>query len=146
MAEAREVDAETMDDIVHYEQKGLEFLGIGADMPPAEIVRVITERVRELKAENRSLDKDDTLALGCLLGRQYIRGFGWHWAEVVWDFNEEDSAIGVLPQDNSLFINPMWWMSDTLETRTSTNFMLNYNMVAANNIPAAQPDEAVGFH
>jgi len=146
MAETRDVDPETMSEIVSYEQKGLAILRIEQDVPPKEIVQTINEYVRKLKSEDRSLNDENTLALGCLLGWQYIRGFDWHWAEVVWDFDEDRSAIGVLPRDNSLFINPMWWMHDTLNRRDFTNFLLNYNMVAANNIPSARPDEAVGFH
>lgn len=146
MAEIREVDAETIADITGYAPKGLAIIGMAEEAAPKDVVAAITEHVRALKAERRSLTKDDTLALGILLGWQYVRGFEWHWAEVVWDFDEDTAAIGVLPADNSLFINPMWWMNDTVNTDRATNFMLNYNMVAAHNVPPAERDEALGFH
>ena len=146
MAEIREVDAETMADIHSYATTGLTLLGLAENTAPKDIVAAITEYVRALKAEQRSLSKDDTLALGILLGWQYVHGLGWHWAEVVWDFDEDTATIGVLPTDNSLFINPMWWMNDTVNTDRATNFMLNYNMVVAHNVPPAAHDEALGFH
>ncbi len=146
MADIRIIDAETMDEIASFEARGKSLLGLSNVLPPHEMVQAITEHVRAIKAEGKSLDEDDVLALGILLGWQYVYGLGWHWREVVWDADEDNSAIGVLPKDNRLFINPMWWMNDTINTDRATNFMLNYNMVVAGNVPAAQADEAIGFH
>lgn len=146
MAETSKLDQEVLDDLAHYTQSGHHIIGSDDTAAPEHIVNLITGYVRDLKARGEIPDEEEVLALGILLGAQYVRGFAWHWARVVWDGDEDNDAIGVLPADGSLFINPMWWMNDTLTTDRATNFMLNYNMVAANNVPPAEPGEAVGFH
>ncbi|MBE9608235.1 hypothetical protein [Chitinilyticum piscinae] len=146
MAETSNLDQDILDDLAHYTHHGLQLIGVDENSPPEQIVRSITEYVRELKTRGDVPQEDDVLGLGILLGQQYVRGFAWRWARVVWDGDADNDAIGVLPQDDSLFINPMWWMNDTVSTDRSTNFMLNYNMVAANKIPPATPGEAMGFH
>ena len=55
MAEIREVDAETMADIHSYATTGLTLLGLAENTAPKDIVAAITEYVRALKAEQRSL-------------------------------------------------------------------------------------------
>jgi hypothetical protein len=146
VAQSRDIDPDTWADILAYLDQGARMIDASDQTPAADVVRAITEFAREAKSKGTKYSQDEILALGILLGQQYIAGHGWHWAEVVWDGDEENSAIGVLNSDESLFINPMWWANDVMNTDRAVNFMLNYNMVAAGNMPPGQPCEAVGFH
>lgn len=146
MAEVREVDAETFNDIVEYQGRAARLLQVEPSLAPDEIVAAITARVRQLKSDGQTLEQDDCIAFGVLLGEQYIRAFQWHWGEVIWDGDEEEGRTCVLNGDNSVSINPIRWVNDVMTTDRATNFMLNFNMVAAGRMPECAPNEAMGFH
>lgn len=146
MAEIRDIDKATMKEIVEFEKIGAQIVSLEGNNSPKVIVSKINEFVKDAKKEKRQFSEDETLALGILLGWQYVRGLNWHWGEAIWDANEDSSAIGVLNEDNSLFNNPMWWMHNVLNTDRAVNFMLNYNVIVANKAPQAQPNEAYGVH
>jgi hypothetical protein len=146
MAEVSEVDAEVLEDIREYQGRAATLLQVSLSAAPSEIVTAINTRVRELKSSGTTLEQDDCIAFGVLLGEQYVRAFEWHWGEVVWDGDEDESWTCVLNGDNSVSINPIWWVNDVLTTDRSTNFLLNFNMVAAGRMPECAPNEAMGFH
>ena len=100
-------------------------LQLDASAKPLAIVTRINEHARQLKADGVQLAEGDVLALGILLGWQYLRAHGWHWGRVTWD--ADTHAIGVLNPSKAWFINPMWWMNDVLNTARATNFLLNFN-------------------
>lgn len=150
MADIREIDSGTMADIVDLDAQGRHILRVSKNMLPSDVVDTITQYVDSLRTDGRSLPQDDVIALGVLLGWQYVSGLGWHWGEVVYDADEDNPVIGVLSSDNALFINPIGWMNHALspdpDATPDVTFMLNYNMVAAGSTPPAQPNEALGFH
>lgn len=147
MAEIRKLDPELIAEIKTLQEKAMGFLGLTPNMNPKEVVETINTYIRELKSAQGCLDDQDTIiGIGVLLGEQYVREFGWHWGEVIWDGDEANSRTCVLSVDNSLSINPIWWVNDVLTTERGTNFLLNFNMVAANKVPVADPDAALGFH
>jgi hypothetical protein len=143
MAEIRALNEDMQSDLREYEADGLALLQLSPEAKPLGIVTRINEHARYLRAEGATLDQDDVLALGILLGWQYVRAHGWHWGQVFWD--PDTSAIGVLNRNNAWFINPMWWMNDVLSAARAPNFLLNFNMVAG-NLPPGQANEAMGFH
>lgn len=107
MAEISKVSAELVEQIKVLSREGLALLGLTGDDEPADVVAAITERVRNCKATGTTLSEEEMYALGALLGNQYVEGQGWHWGDVVWDYDETTAAVGVLNHDNSLFINPI---------------------------------------
>lgn len=145
MARIRPLADDVRREIEDFRERGAALLQLAQDTPPAEIVRRVTERVREMKDQGETLDQGGTIAFGVLLGEQYVRAFGWHWGEVVLDQDGHDCAYCVLSPDDALSIAPLWWVGDVMG-RDSTNFMLNFNMVAAGKVPPAEPGQALGFH
>jgi hypothetical protein len=146
MAEITPLPADLVKEIRDLQATAAAALSIDETAKPADIVGRITEYVRGLKESGETLPDDKIIALGVLLGEQYVRAFNWHWGQVVWDFDEDTSGTCVLPSDNSLSINPIWWVNNTVSNAQSTTFMLNFNMVAANKVPPANPNDALGFH
>ncbi|QKZ03279.1 hypothetical protein [Pseudomonas eucalypticola] len=146
MAEINPVTAELAAQINDLANQGLELLGLTAATPPEDVVAAITQRVRDCKAAGTVLPEEQTFALGALLGNQYVLGHDWHWGGVVWDFDEENGAVGVLNHDDSLFMNPIGWVAETLESEGGVGFMLNYNLVAANEVPVRDPGSATGLY
>ena len=143
MPDIQPLEEDLLQDLREYEADGLTLLQLDASAKPQTIVTRINERARQLKADGVTLAEDDVLALGILLGWQYLHAHGWHWASVAWD--ADTRAIGVLNRNNAWFINPMWWMNDVLSAARAPNFLLNFNMVAG-NLPPGQANEAMGFH
>ena len=146
MAKIKSVEDKTMSEIIEFEKHGLKMVSLKGNEEPKSIVAKINEFVSDTKEGNQRFSEDEILALGILLGWQYVKGLNWHWGEVIWGLDQASSAIGVLNEDNSLFNNPMAWMNNVLITEKVPNFMLNYNMVAAGNVPKGQPNEAMSFH
>lgn len=59
---------------------------------------------------------------------------------------DENYAAGVLIEDNSLAIVPVWWVGDILEGNLPNGILLNFNLVAANSVPIADPGSALMIH
>ena len=146
MAEIKDIPDAVKAQIAELERQGLELLGLSADSAPADVVAAITEHVRQCKAAHASMHDDQVYALGALLGCQYVRGLHWHWAAAVWDFDEENGAIGVLNQDDSLFNNPIGWIGKVLDSEGGTPFMLSYNMIKAHQVPVFEPGSATPIY
>lgn len=85
-------------------------------------------------------------ALGALIGAQYVRGLGWHWGDVTWDGDPDSAAVGVLSPDESLFNNPIGWVSQIAESGGGVPFMLSYNMILANQVPLFERGSATGLY
>lgn len=146
MAEIQRIPESINEELIQLETKGLVIIGLSAPPTPEKIVAAITAFVRECKDKQRALDEEEIYALGALLGWQYVRGLKWHWGSVVWDFDEENGAIGVLNHDNSLFNNPIGWVAKIVESDGGVPFMLSYNMLLANKTPVFDPDSATGLY
>lgn len=148
MADIRPLPSELMSEIQELQAKSAAFFKLDMTAAPESIVDVINGFVRQAKTDNTSLEEDDVVGIGVLLGEQYVRKFNWHWGHVNHeeDANEDNYYVCILPADNSLSINPIWWINNMLTTSVSTNILLNFNMVAANKVPAASPNEALGIY
>ncbi|WP_176469952.1 hypothetical protein [Pseudomonas sp. Irchel 3A5] len=146
MAEITKVPAELAEELKMLTQQGLGLLNLTEDHAPVDVVEAITERVRDCKASGTKLPEGEIFALGALLGNQYVKGQGWHWGDVAWDFDETTAAIGVLNHDNSLFINPIGWVAEVMESEGGVGFLLNYNMVSVHQVPVFEPDSATGLY
>ncbi|MBB4864791.1 hypothetical protein HNP46_003663 [Pseudomonas nitritireducens] len=146
MAEIIPLSADLEQQLADLQQQGQELLKLAAELPPHEVVAAITQYVRDAKAQQREVDDDAVFALGALLGRQFVEGLGWHWGDVIWDDDPDTAAIGVLNPDDSLFNNPIGWVSQTLGSEGGVTFMLSYNMIQANETPVFEPGSATGLY
>ncbi|MDH0292379.1 hypothetical protein N7414_24935 [Pseudomonas sp. GD04087] len=140
------LSAELQQQLEDLQQQALALLRLAPELPPHEVVAVITEYVRDAKAQRREVDDDAVFALGALLGRQFVLGLGWHWGDVTWDDDPDTAAIGVLNPDDSLFNNPIGWVSQALASEGGVAFMLSYNMIQANQTPVFEPGSATGLY
>lgn len=140
------LSAELQQQLEDLQQQALTLLRLAPELPPHEVVAVITEYVRDAKAQRRDVDDDAVFALGALLGRQFVLGLGWHWGDVTWDDDPDTAAIGVLNPDDSLFNNPIGWVSQALASEGGVAFMLSYNMIQANQTPVFEPGSATGLY
>lgn len=146
MAEIRALAVDLQEEIRDFQEQGAAFLAVSQESAPADIVERINSFVRQLKQDEKSLSEDVVISLGVLLGEQYVRRFQWHWGEVIFDGDEENSQTCVLSPNNGVAINPIWWVNNVVSTGRPTNFLLNFNMVADGRLPNAQANEALGFH
>jgi hypothetical protein len=146
MAEIIPLSADLEQQLADLQQQGLELLQLAPDLPPHEVVAAITQYVRDAKAQQREVEDDAVFALGALLGRQFVEGLGWHWGDVTWDEDPDTAAIGVLNPDDSLFNNPIGWVSQALASEGGVAFMLSYNMILANETPVFEPGSATGLY
>ncbi|VFT09812.1 Uncharacterised protein [Pseudomonas aeruginosa] len=117
MAEINPLSTDLQQQLADLQAQGLALLGVAADETPAQIVAAITDYVRDAREQGRSLDDEAVFALGALIGAQYVRGLGWHWGDVIWDGDPDSAAVGVLSPDESLFNNPIGWVSQIAEKR-----------------------------
>ncbi len=108
MAKIKSVEDETMSEIIEFEKHGLKIVSLEGNEEPKSIVAKINEFVSDAKEGNQRFSEDEILALGILLGWQYVKGLNWHWGEVIWELDQASSAIGVLNEDNSYPLNKLW--------------------------------------
>lgn len=146
MAEINPLSTDLQQQLADLQAQGLALLGVAADETPAQIVAAVTDYVRDARAQGRSLDDEAVFALGALIGAQYVRGLGWHWGDVTWDGDPDSAAVGVLSPDESLFNNPIGWVSQIAESDGGVPFMLSYNMILANQVPLFERGSATGLY
>lgn len=146
MAETTGISEEANSEIAALADSGLALLNLPATESPETVVAAITALARECKEGQRELPEEQAFALGALLGCQYVRGLGWHWASVAWDSNKENDAIGVLNSDNSAFNNPIGWMFQVMASDGGVPFMLSYNMIAEKKFPEFAPGSATPLY
>jgi hypothetical protein len=115
---------------------------------PKQIVEKIRDHVTLARDEKTALDEDQVAGLAVMLGEQYVRQFGWDWNEVNFkdDDLDEHYVAAVLNPDRSLAIVPTWWIYDILDWERSNGILLNFNLVEANRVPVAAPNEALIVH
>ena len=119
MAEINPLSTDLQQQLADLQAQGLALLGVAADETPAQIVAAITD---------------------------YVRGLGWHWGDVIWDGDPDSAAVGVLSPDESLFNNPIGWVSQIAESGGGVPFMLSYNMILANQVPLFERGSATGLY
>lgn len=146
MFEVCEIEAEILADISERSATGRELLYIDADATPLEIVTEINAYIGKLKADQCQLEYDDIVALAALLGDQYVNGFGWHWAKVCPHGEDAGAMYGVLTANNAILITPFWWVNHVMNTAHPSNFLHNFRLVAAGQLPEAKAGAALGFH
>lgn len=124
------------------------YFAIDLDQPPVRIVESVKEIVENIKANQQTLTDDQLAGLSTILAEQYVRQFDWHWSEVNFDddYNDEHYFASVLIADNSLAIVPVWWVSSIIEGEQSNGILLNFNLVAANQVPVVDRDSALRLH
>jgi len=135
-------------EITQLQKQAAGFFKINLEDKPTKIVERVKECIEDTKDSEKNLDDDQLAGLAVILGEQYVRQFNWHWGEINFheDGLDENYAAGVLIEDNSLAIVPVWWISDILEGDASNGVLLNFNLVAANSVPVADPGSALMIH
>lgn len=122
------------DEVVEVSAEAAEELGVAIDAEPYDIVSAIEERI----VADRTASDDEVVALGALLGEQYVRGLGWAWGVV--DYGD-DRVYSVVSPDGRIANHPMRWVHDVvLDPEREIAFRLNYNLVLAGE--AEVPDDA----
>lgn len=132
-----EVTAE-LDSVV---PEGAALLGVDVNDEPKSIVAAIDKYVAEHQADE--IDRDAIISLGALLGTQYVRAFGWKWAELV--YAEDHTVYSVVDPAHQIGNQPLVWVLHVVEEGQELNFLLNFNMVAAGNMPPPRDDGPVMF-
>lgn len=147
MPDFRDLPEDLAQDVADYSRLGAEFLGLRLDDRPKAIIEAVTAFIRQRKEEGGTLEEEQIIGIGALIGQQYVRRFGWHWAMVNFDEDGDDDNYFacVLPADNSLSNNPIHWVRQTLKNPHSTNILLNFNMVESGVRPTV-PNQAMGFY
>jgi hypothetical protein len=118
---------------------GAALLGVDVDDEPKSIVAAIDKYVDEHLADE--IDHDVIISLGALLGQQYVREFGWQWVELV--YGEDDTVYSVVDPAHQIGNHPLVWVLRVVEQGHELNFLLNFNMVAAGNVPPPRDDGPV---
>lgn len=148
MPDIRPASADLLQEISQFQAITAGRLGINLQDAPVGIVEKIRDQVNEIKDDGVELDEDSLAGLAVVLGEQYVRQFGWHWAEVNFkdDYDDTHYVACVLISDDSLAIAPVWWISEILDGEKSNGILLNFNLVAANQVPVADPGSALIIH
>lgn len=140
------IEPDLADEIAECSAAGRDLLLIAPSATPRDIVGEITDYVRKLQADACQLETDDVLALAALLGDQYVAAFQWQWAKVCARPDGGETFYGVLSPGHAIAITPFWWVSHCLQGGTPAGFLRNFERVAAGDMPAALPGQALGFH
>jgi hypothetical protein len=110
-------------------------------VPAAVVVRTINDLVSQLRTDAPSGQRaiELSLALGCLLGQQWCREFGWEWRLVtVGTFQ----GYGVVPADSRFVYFAVKDVYELLVSKMDElNLLLLFNMVAAGEVPPASSHE-----
>jgi hypothetical protein len=148
MADIRPPSDDLLAEIREFRQRTANALQLDPTDVPKYIVEKIRDYVTLARDEKTALDEDQVAGLAVTLGEQYVRQFGWDWNEVNFkdDDLDEHYVAAVLNPDRSLAIVPTWWIYDILDWERSNGILLNFNLIEANQVPVAAPNEALIVH
>lgn len=148
MPDIRAASEDLLEEIRQFQAITADRLGINLADAPSSIVEKIKDQVSQLRDDGTELDEDSLAGLAVVLGEQYVRQFGWHWGEVNFkdDYDDAHYVACVLIPDHSVAIAPVWWISEILDGEKSNGILLNFNLVAANQVPVAEPGSALIIH
>lgn len=142
--EVQELEIAEVEELVTLARAGAKHLALPMDAAPGEIVGAINTWLRAIEDDEQERPEDDTvMQLAVLLAVQYTRAFAWKWARITWD--EDFAAHSVTAPDASIAIAPIQWVNAISKKEATTNVLLNFNMVAAGNVPPAKPGACVLF-
>lgn len=136
------------DEIEEFKDIGAEWIELQRSAAPADIVYAIKEKIGAICKDGLEWDQSDAIALGVLLGEQYVRRFHWHWGYVCFgsEIGDDTYYPCVLSRNRSLSIQPIMWVTEILSGHKPNNILLNFNMIATGHEPRAQANQALGFH
>jgi hypothetical protein len=132
------IDPEILESLAGAAGEAAELARIGVDAAPLEIVTAINDFVRQEQkepAEDADHWDDRALPLGSLWGLQFVRQFGWQWANVTLHDHGDVKAMGVFSPDRSLAIYPFYFIFGCLENQAPVTILLAFNMLAEGKIP-----------
>lgn len=134
MVEVKLPDPELLELIHEHQQQACEQLELDGAAAPLALVTQINQYLNDLKANGAELEGDMVIALGLLVGEQFVRAFDWHWGLVSEAGNEDFTRTCVLPPDDSLSINTIGWVADILGCLTEPE--------PEDDMASAEPDDA----
>ena len=143
MTTVNPVHADIPAQLVEASTSGAALVGVSLEDSPLAIVTAINEHARTTRDAEVILDDDSIVALGALLGGQFIREFGWTWNEL--DYGDDNTAFAVLNEDHSSGTPPLNWVYSTYKNGYEINFLLAFNMVAAGSLPPGTPGDPAMF-
>lgn len=113
--------------------------GVRSGWTPEQVLLRVEKQVAKARRSRRAIDPDDVIALGVLVGNEYVRGLKWHWAQM----NYEDQSYEIVTDSTQGIMNrPITWVHRLVEfPDLEIAIALNYNMVAAGNCPTPNPAE-----
>jgi hypothetical protein len=146
-ADERELSAEERQEIDALLPQGWQLAGLDPHTGPAAgaVVRAVNDLVGQLRKDALSQERAAELALtlGCLLGQQWCREFGWEWRYVsIGTFQ----GYGVVPAGGRFVYFAMHDVHELLVSQTAElNLRLLFNLVAAGDLPPASDREYVSL-
>lgn len=139
------LEADVMDEIRNESSAAWELLQLDPSTPPEDVVYAIDRFLADRRAAQQEIERDDVLALGVLLGEQYVRGHDWHWTNLT--YPDGTTAFAVTNALETMGNQPMNWVFDIAQhPDREISLMLNYNMIAIGNAPAGAPGDPAMFH
>lgn len=145
MAQISKLDQDTLEEITRYAALGLQLLELPEQSAPIDVVMRIDTALRQVRQGDMGmLEEDQIIALGVLLGEQYVRAFQWHWAEVLHK-GDEEGITRVLSPDCAIGNNPIGWISELVSQTRPINILSNFYSVTAGELPFAKPNDALDF-
>lgn len=79
------------------------------------------------------------LGLASLWGSQIVRQFGWEWAQVIFNADEDSLSVGVFSPDRSLAIHPFHFVFGCLEQNAEIKVLLSFNLMLE-SLPTFESD------
>ncbi|MEV7973267.1 hypothetical protein [Cellulomonas sp. NPDC089187] len=125
-------------------ERGASLCGVTVSDDAEEIVRALNGWALASRDAGAQIDPDDVVAVGALLGEQFIRAFGWHWGEMA--YPDGMTAFAVLDPDELAACQPINWAYWVLVDGEEVTFALTFSMVAAGEHPRAGDGDPVTFH
>jgi len=124
--------------------RGATLCAVDPASAPVDVVRALNAWALERRSAGETPEGDQVIAVGALLGEQFVRAFGWRWAELV----DEDgrTAFALFNPDETAAIEPINWAYWTLVDQDEVTFALTFAMIAADEYPRGPAGDPITLH
>ena len=116
-------------------------LQLSSDGNPELILQRLTEEMQRLRPVFSTISAEEridaSLGLSAIYGELLCKHCGWSWVELSQSRSKRWIAVAAADNRHALALLP--YVQQQIESQSPT-FTLLFNMIAASNLPAAQPD------
>lgn len=142
------LSADVVDEINEILPIGYDLIKAAPDAAPEQVLKAVETVIYNHRDGGDELDQDSMVALGLVVGDQYVRTLGWSWVQLQYEDDAEgDGPFAVVNARKDTGNQPMNWVYEiATDADREIGILLNFTMIRTGAAQGGQPGDPMMFH